>query len=127
MLKYSFDLSDFNNYMGGLNRQTEKAVSKALDDVVEVVYNLARPNVPHDTGDLLDSWRVEIRSELEVLAGYDTVYAMYQHQGRRKDGTHIIRNRPAGGKSFFLKKAIDENQELILNEIYTRTQKYLGI
>jgi hypothetical protein len=127
MLKYSFDLSDFNNYMGKLNRETERAVSKALDDVVETVYNLARPNVPHDTGDLLDSWTVEIRSELEILVGFDTEYAMYQHQGRRQDGTHIIRNRPAGGKSFFLKKAIDENQDLILNEIYTQTQKYLGI
>jgi hypothetical protein len=42
-------------------------------------------------------------------AGYNIIYAMYQHQGRRADGSHIIRNRPAGGETFFLKTTLDRN------------------
>ena len=127
MLKYNFDMSDFWGKMNRMDRETKRAVSKALDDTVEMVYDLVLPNLPHDTGDLMDSWKVEIKNMVERQAGFDTDYAMYQHQGRSKDGTHIIRNRPAGGKTFFLKKAIDENEEMIMNNLYTKTQKYLGI
>jgi hypothetical protein len=121
-LKYTFD-NEFD--VRPLTRGIDKAVKRALNDTADLVLELAKPNLPKDTGKLRKSWRKEIISNLEMNAGFDIIYAMYQHQGRRADGTHIIRNRPAGGKSFFLKLAIDENEEKIFTYLYKQIDKYL--
>jgi hypothetical protein len=107
-------------------KRVSKIVSKALSKVALAIRQDSIPLTPRGTGELVNSWRVVKENDLTVEIGYDIVYAMYQHQGRREDGTYIIRNRPAGGQSFFLKEPIDQNakkyfdlfEELVFKEIF---------
>lgn len=87
----------------------ERAVYNSLIKVAKQIRKDAYPFVPNDTGELESSWEIEKQNNTEIDAGYNIIYAMYQHQGRRQDGTRIIRNRPAGGKNFFLKETVDQN------------------
>lgn len=43
------------------------------------------------------------------ITGYDTKYAMYQHEGMRKDGSRIVRNWSNGRKSKYLENPLKEN------------------
>lgn len=43
------------------------------------------------------------------ITGYDTKYAMYQHEGMRKDGTRVVRKWSNGRKSKFLENPLKEN------------------
>jgi len=105
-----FDTKEFNKLLNNLNgSKLDKSINKALKKVVNQIQIDTKPHVPNDTSDLLNSWEIDEISFNEIEAGYNIIYAMYQHQGRREDGTHIILNRPAGGKSFFLKETIDQN------------------
>jgi len=105
-----FDTKEFNKLLNNLNgSKLDKSINKALKKVVNQIQIDTKPHVPNDTSDLLNSWEIDEISFNEIQAGYNIIYAMYQHQGRREDGTHIILNRPAGGKSFFLKETIDQN------------------
>lgn len=106
------DTSKFTRSIKSIKGQFfDRAVRKALDKVSDQLLEDMKPDVPRDTGDLLGSWKKEYPRPLTVRAGLDIVYAMYQHQGRRQDGSRIIRNRPAGGKTFFMKIAVDKNYE----------------
>ena len=87
--------------------QQAKNPRKGLEAMAESIQKRSFGSVPYDRGDLRESWATENISTYSLLAGYNIPYAMYQHQGRRADGTHIIQNRPAGGESFFLLKSIE--------------------
>ena len=69
---------------------------------------LSRFVVPFDTGRLSQSgfFRKEGRY---WITGYDTKYAMYQHEGMRRDGTRIVRNWSNGRKSKYLENPLKEN------------------
>jgi hypothetical protein len=43
------------------------------------------------------------------ITGYDTKYAMYQHEGMRRDGSRIARNWSNGRKSKYLENPLKEN------------------
>lgn len=43
------------------------------------------------------------------ITGYDTKYAMYQHEGMRRDGSRIVRNWSNGRKSKYLENPMKEN------------------
>ena len=43
------------------------------------------------------------------ITGYDTKYAMYQHEGMRRDGSRIVRNWCNGRKSKYLENPLKEN------------------
>lgn len=53
------------------------------------------PRTPHRTGALWRSQQVEkpdlLSGEISVRAGFNIAYAAYQHEGRRKDGSHIVK------------------------------------
>jgi hypothetical protein len=104
---------DFKNVLKKLakvnKKELTKLISKALSKVALEIRKNSIPLTPRGTGDLVNSWKVVKKDELTLEIGYDIIYAMYQHQGMREDGTYIIRNRPAGGQSFFLKDPIDQN------------------
>lgn len=105
-----FDAKEFDKLLSNFSGvKLDSAVNKALKKVALQIRIDTRPSVPNDTGELENSWEIDEISFDDLEAGYNIIYAMYQHQGRREDGTHIIRNRPAGGKSFFLKETIDSN------------------
>jgi len=116
------DFKQFEKDIGKLAKKSHvsRAVKKSLLKVAKQIRKDARPEVPNDTGELEQSWEIQINSATDIDAGYNIVYAMYQHQGRRDDGTHIIRNRPAGGKSFFLRDTVDKN----LSTYYKMFEEY---
>lgn len=86
-----------------------KAVSFALSKVAKELRTDVIPDTPRALGDLVNSWRVEKRSKDLIEVGYDIIYGAYQERGSRFDGSHKIENRPAGGKTGFLTKNIDDN------------------
>jgi hypothetical protein len=93
--------------------QPKKDLKKSLKMAGEKILELSEPKLPVKDG-ILKSSGVVIEESDNVLVGYNSEYASYQHEGRRKDGTRIIRNRPAGGESFFLSSTIEHNQSQIL-------------
>lgn len=69
---------------------------------------LSRFGVPFDTGRLSQSGFFR-REGQYWITGYDTKYAMYQHEGMRRDGTRVVRNWSNGKKSKFLENPLKEN------------------
>lgn len=84
------------------------------------------PRAPHRMGNLWRSQQVNkpIKEweSIVVEAGFNLVYAAYQHEGKRKDGSHVVKNysvsrtemKPAGetemGPKFLSKKMADHRQ-----------------
>lgn len=101
-----------------VEKQISKIFSKASIDKAQA-YALAKvaiamrtdviPNTPRGTGELMNSWRIEKQPDNSLIVGYDIIYAAYQERGMREDGTHVIVNRPAGGKTNFMQDTIDDN------------------
>jgi len=120
MLSIKIDFKKLKTWLTKQPRLIDNAVEKALIKVAKQIQTDTFPKVPNDTSELVNSWRTENQGKLTLLAGYNIIYAMYQHQGRRADGTHIIRNRPAGGQTFFLKKTIDTNLQKYF-DLFERT------
>lgn len=120
MLSLNIDFSTVITKLKSISpSKIKKAYKIALLTVAEEINKVTKDGVPNDTGELLKSWEVwELEDSVE--AGYNIIYAMYQHQGRREDGTHIIRNRPAGGRTYFLKLGIDENRDKLF-DLYEQT------
>lgn len=69
---------------------------------------LSRFGVPFDTGRLSQSGFFR-REGQYWITGYDTKYAMYQHEGMRRDGTRVVRNWSNGRKSKYLENPLKEN------------------
>ena len=69
---------------------------------------LSRFGVPFDTGRLSQSGFFR-REGQYWITGYDTKYAMYQHEGMRRDGTRVVRNWSNGRKNKFLENPLKEN------------------
>lgn len=69
---------------------------------------LSRFGVPFDTGRLSQSGFFR-REGQYWITGYDTKYAMYQHEGMRRDGSRIVRNWSNGRKNKFLENPLKEN------------------
>lgn len=71
------------------------------------------PQTPYLTGDLRSQRQVEEPTitdyDVSVVAGYNSKYATYQHEGERKDGSHVIKEWtttqvPQPGAKFLEKK-----------------------
>lgn len=86
---------------------------KSLKMVGEKILELSEPKLPVGDG-ILKSTGTVIEDNGSIIVGYNSEYASYQHEGRRKDGSRIIRNRPAGGESFFLSATIQQNQSQLV-------------
>lgn len=123
-----FDTKEFDKLLDNFSgANLDSAVNKALKKVALQIRIDTRPSVPNDTSELENSWEIDEISFDDLEVGYNIIYAMYQHQGRRADGTHIIRNRPAGGKSFFLKETIDSNLAKYYKMFETELLNNLGL
>lgn len=78
--------------------------------------------LPRDTNRLAQSFKKNFVSD-GIEVGYDTPYAHYQERGERMDGTRKIQNRPAGGETGFLRKAVERNQENYVDILKDRLLK----
>ncbi len=83
---------------------------KDLQDIATEILRLSQLEVPHDQGTLQNSGAIEDGPEENmVTVGYNTVYAAYQHEGARADGSHPIHAWQAGRKGKYLEDPIRNN------------------
>lgn len=102
-----------------------RAFDRAVEDVASKIGEIASKDVPVMEGILKSTFTYQKISNVWYI-GYNTEYAMYQHEGRRKDGTRIIRNRRGGGKSKFLTDSVTRNKQAILQLLSVQFYKYLS-
>lgn len=118
-------ISGISQTLNALNKmQPSSSLSKAFKAAGEKILELAEPKVPVQEG-ILKSSQTVVTDGANVIAGYNSEYASYQHEGRRMDGSHIIRNRPGGGESFFLSSTVTQNRGLILDFIKNQIKKHI--
>jgi hypothetical protein len=101
-------------------------VNNALHDTADKLLEISDVKVPVGEGQLKSSKTVQSNiADKSIIAGYNEEYAGYQHQGRRMNGTRIVRQRPAGGQSFFLSTALNENRSQLIELAGERITKQL--
>lgn len=92
------------------------------------------PQVPWKKGHLRASAFIE-KPQIDgdgifVDVGYDMPYAAYQHEGQRKDGSHVIKKWTTGRVSSpgikFLEKKMIKNSGKYLKEMANYLRKLLG-
>lgn len=109
-IKFKIDDKKFQKELDRLS--SKKEISRAvLYSLHKVAIEFRKDMItwtPQDTRELLDSWEIHYKNDLTIEVGMNTVYAMYQDMGMRRDGTHVIRNRPAGGKTGYFSETFDE-------------------
>lgn len=119
-IEADIDIQGFNSVLAKLLNRSEFKTQNGLRMVANKLQADAYDKVPNDTGELVRSYRYII-DDTSMEAGYDIEYSAYQHQGRRADGTHVIRNRPAGGETFWLRNTVNDNlddyTDIITNEL----------
>ena len=76
-------------------KSTQKGLTNAAFELLRDADHEA-PQTPTMLKDLKGSRKIEkpkIKSgEISIEVGYTSVYAAYQHEGERKDGTHKVKN-----------------------------------
>lgn len=93
------DDSEFQKRIDELIRLVDRKVPDMNKHVANEILRLSQNDVPiytgpnknHHGGALQDSGFVEDRSD-ESIVGYNITYAAYQHEGQRRDGTHVVKN-----------------------------------
>lgn len=118
----NIDDSDFLSRLDTLDESVTREAVKAMELLGNELMRLSAKEVPIHTvpgepgGALQNSGFVDIVNEGggdEVVVGYNIVYAAYQHEGRRKDGSHVVKQYTnARSKPKFLEDPIKNNMEL---------------
>ncbi len=119
----TIDASDLNKGIERLLGEADKANKKGMSDVAEEIMRLSHEQVPlGETAVLQNSGQVEPGDE-EYVVGYNCTYAAYQHEGQRKDGTHVVKHYTnARSKRKFLEDPIKNNTDVLL-EHYANAMK----
>lgn len=112
MARITFDTKDLERGIEELARKISGASRNGVNDVATEVLRLSQFEVPHDDGLLMSSGVVEPVSDDEAIVGYNKTYASYQHEGRRADGTHVIKHYQKGRKGKYLEDPIKNNLPL---------------
>ena len=81
---------------------------QAAKDMADTLLILSRYEVPHDEGTLQSSGHTEQEGD-GWLVVYNVRYAAFQHEGKRKDGSHIIRHYQKGRKGKYLEDPMKNN------------------
>jgi len=110
----TFDTSDLMRGLNELEGEVDKWFADALEEMADTLLLLSSYEVPHDTGQMQSTGHKfpthqAVISSQEISVAYDTEYAAYQHEGMRKDGTHIIKQYQKGRKSKYLEDPLKMN------------------
>jgi undecaprenyl pyrophosphate synthase len=79
-------------------QKNANAMDRALNLMAVDIERLSKEQVPHDKGHLKVSGRHEKKGFLNWQVVYNKVYALYQHEGKRQDGSHVVRRYSKPGK-----------------------------
>lgn len=115
MANVDWDTSSFDAAVEKLSQSAEEKAKKGVSDVAAEILRLSQFEVPHDTGNLQNSGQIDPGNGLEQIVGYNTVYAAYQHEGIRADGTHPISQWQGGRKGKYLEDPIRHNLSTFKN------------
>lgn len=111
-MKIIFNTEDFFSRMGSLENEITNAGKMAIEEVAEDLLTKSQAEVPLKEGPLQASGHTEHEKDASyvVYGGMATPYAIYQHEGMRQDGTHVIVNHTyAGRKTKYLEDPIKHN------------------
>jgi hypothetical protein len=117
-----FDTKQTDQKLESFGREIFGATTKAIQDAANEILRLSQHEVPHDKGLLQNSGVVEPVDKETVAVGYNKEYAAYQHEGKRKDGSHVIQNYQKGRKGKYLEDPIKNNLDTLL-EVVGRSMK----
>lgn len=111
---------DFQNKVNSLIQKVESKKPDMLEKVANEIMRLSQQTVPIYTGvkkgisggSLQNSGFVDLKGD-DVVVGYNIAYAAYQHEGQRRDGSHVVRNytNPRSQRKF-LENPIKNNLEV---------------
>lgn len=103
-----FDTKDFEQGLDKLEGKFNSVEQVAVMQMADTLLLLSREEVPHDTGRLQGSgFTKPVGNEGWVI--YNTEYASYQHEGIRRDGTHIVKSWQKGRKKKYLEDPLKMN------------------
>jgi hypothetical protein len=116
-IKFSIDNTEIVKKLDELARKSSQEMAiEYLAQAKDEILRLSGFEVPHDTGQLQASGGAErIREGWKIF--YNMVYAAYQHEGVRADGTRKIQNYQKGRKGKYLEDPVNKNAANILNII----------
>lgn len=93
-----------------LFKHSEKAIESSLDEQAELLTKLSQKEVPKKDRVLVKSVETAKIGENSRRVSYDGPYAAYQHEGKRKDGSHVVRRYTTPGtKKFYIKDPLNKN------------------
>ena len=125
-LKITTNIKNFENLLvKELDKLSESRVQKIMKAVSKQVLADMRNVTPYDTGQLYKSYFYKKTGEYKAEFGLNIEYAAYQHEGG--DGIRTIKNRPAGGETYFMLNTINKNYKNYLNLLNTNLNLYATI
>lgn len=113
---------------GMLDTALEAIVPIALARGAEVVRAKAVERTPNRDNHLAGSAGVTVTGagrDAVAEVKYGGPYAAFQQRGMRADGTHVIRNRPAGGQTGFLAESMNDQQDAALDAVADTIRQHL--
>lgn len=120
---------EMNLNFGLLGAQVEAAMPIAIARAAEAVRGVAVARTPNQSGHLAGSAGVTTNGfgdTVNALIKYPGPYAAFQNRGMRADGTHAIRNRPAGGQTGFLTQTMQDQEQLALDVMADTISQLIG-
>jgi hypothetical protein len=116
MANIKWDDSDFQSKISKLIPTFEQKAMSGLERVANELLRLSQLEVPHDKGSLQNSGQVAPEPG-GFIVGYNKVYAAYQHEGVRFDGTYPIKRYQKGRKGKYLEDPMKRNNNVFMNYI----------
>jgi len=107
-IKIYIDDKDFIKVLDKIQKSIESVAKASLMEMADTLLVLARKEVPHDDGILEASGNAYWEGNTSAVA-FDTEYASYQHEGMRRDGSHVIRHYQKGRKKKYLEDPLKMN------------------
>lgn len=127
MANIVFKTDEVERNLGNFERQIRGTTNKAINKAADEILRLSQAEVPHDTGALQNSGHVEPVDSETVAVGYNKEYAAFQHEGRRRDGSHVVLHYQKGRKGKYLEDPIKNNLQKLRDIIGSTLQISVGL
>ena len=127
-MEINFDLSQFKERADLSVARMLIGSAAGIKDIATELLRLSEAEVPLDEGTLANSGHVEPAEDNpdDMLVGYNTAYAAYQHEGMRANGTYVVKNWQHGRKSKYLEDPMKQNNDVFMTHYYTKVEEALN-
>jgi hypothetical protein len=112
-VELNLDLSQFRDRTGKLSATVIAAAIAGRQAIAVELLRLSQAEVPLDEGTLQNSGHTAEEPNA-TLVGYNTPYAAYQHEGVRRDGSHVVVNHQHGRKTKYLEDPMKMNNDIFM-------------